>query len=194
MALERMKIIDLETGGETAVNQAAAILHEAFADRESEWPDLEAAVKEVRESLQPGRLSRIAVDEDGNVLGWIGGIRQYEGKVWELHPLVVSSAHRGKRVGSTLVTDLSRLVGERGAHTLWLGTDDDIDQTSLSGVDLYPDVLSQLARIRNRNRHPFEFYLKQGFVIVGVMPDANGPGKPDIYMARRVGEPWKNQP
>jgi aminoglycoside 6'-N-acetyltransferase I len=32
-----------------------------------------------------------------------------------------------------------------------------------------------------------EFYRKLGFVIVGVVPDANGPGKPDILMAKRVG-------
>lgn len=28
--------------------------------------------------------------------------------------------------------------------------------------------------------------LEVGFVIVGVMPDANGWGKPDIFMAKRV--------
>jgi len=35
---------------------------------------------------------------------------------------------------------------------------------------------------------PFEFYQKCGFVIVGVVPDANGLGKPDILMAKRVAE------
>lgn len=29
-----------------------------------------------------------------------------------------------------------------------------------------------------------EFYQKMGFAIVGVMPDANGIGKPDIYIAK----------
>ena len=32
-----------------------------------------------------------------------------------------------------------------------------------------------------------EFYLKVGFSLVGVLPDANGPGKPDIFLAKRVG-------
>jgi hypothetical protein len=36
--------------------------------------------------------------------------------------------------------------------------------------------------------HPFEFYQKCGFVIVGVVPDANGYSKPDILMAKRVAE------
>jgi aminoglycoside 6'-N-acetyltransferase I len=31
--------------------------------------------------------------------------------------------------------------------------------------------------------HPYEFYMKIGFSIVGVMPDANGVGKPDTRCA-----------
>jgi hypothetical protein len=42
------------------------------------------------------------------------------------------------------------------------------------------------AKIKNLHRHPFEFYQKAGFSIVGVVPDANGPGKPDILMAKRL--------
>ena len=74
----------------------------------------------------------------------------------------------------------------RGALTLWLGTDDEDGSTSLSGVDVYPDPLEHLTRIQNLREHPYTFYLKMGFVLVGVMPDANGWGKPDIYMAKRV--------
>jgi aminoglycoside 6'-N-acetyltransferase I len=81
---------------------------------------------------------------------------------------------------------LEEQVRQRGGLTIWLGTDDEDDQTSLSGVNLYPNVWEHLTKIRNLRDHPFEFYQKLGFVIVGVMPDANGRGKPDIYMAKRV--------
>ena len=71
---------------------------------------------------------------------------------------------------------------------MWLGSDDEDALTSLGGVDLYPNPLDHLAQIKNLHGHPYEFYQKLGFVIVGVMPDANGFGKPDIYMAKRVSQ------
>ena len=110
----------------------------------------------------------------------------YDGHVWELHPLAVTAAMRGQGVGRALVNDLEAIAKARGGLTLWLGTDDEDHQTSLAGVDLYPNVLEHVTAIKNLRRHPFEFYQKLGFVIVGVMPDANGLGKPDIFMAKRI--------
>lgn len=40
--------------------------------------------------------------------------------------------------------------------------------------------------MRNFKRHPYEFYQKCGFALVGVLPDANGPGRPDVFLARRI--------
>lgn len=185
-----MQIIDLTVENEALVHQAAELLVEGFKEYWPDaWPDLVSARQEVLESLGDDRLSRVAVDDNGRVLGWIGGIRQYEGHVWELHPLVVRPDSRQQGIGRALVIDLEEQVRQRGGLTLWLGTDDEAYMTTLSGRDLYPDVLEQLAGIRNLKGHPYEFYQKMGFVLVGVMPDANGPGKPDIYMAKRVGGP-----
>jgi hypothetical protein len=49
-----------------------------------------------------------------------------------------------------------------------------------------PIPLALATKIQNLARHPFEFYRKVGFAIVGLLPDANGFGKPDIFMAKRV--------
>ena len=62
------------------------------------------------------------------------------------------------------------------------------DMTSLAGADLYADVPGQLAGLRDLGRaHPFLFYRKLGYVVTGVMPDANGRGRPDIFMSKRLG-------
>ena len=184
--IPRVEILDLDPGDEGTVRQTAELLVEGFNDNWPDaWPNLDAALEEVRESLDEDRISRVAVAGDGIVLGWIGGIPSYEGKVWELHPLVVRPDLQRRGIGRALVADLEKRVRERGGLTLWLGTDDESGMTTLSGVDLYPNVLEHLANMRNLRGHPYEFYQKLGFSIIGAMPDANGPGKPDIYMAKR---------
>jgi aminoglycoside 6'-N-acetyltransferase I len=100
--------------------------------------------------------------------------------------MVVHHEHHGKGIGRALVADLERLVRDAGGITLMLGSDDQDDMTTLSGVDLYHELPSHLATIRNLKRHPYEFYQKLGFTIIGVVPDANGVGKPDILMAKRL--------
>jgi aminoglycoside 6'-N-acetyltransferase I len=59
--------------------------------------------------------------------------------------------------------------------------------TSLSDVDLYENTWEKIRDIRNLKGHPFGFYQKLGYIITGVVPDANGHGKPDIIMSKRVG-------
>ena len=185
-----MRIIDLSPDNPALVEQAAGLLVTGFrAHWPDAWPDMATALNEVSEALADDRICRAAVDEDGLLLGWIGGIPGgYSGRVWELHPLVVRPERQGEGIGRALVNDLEAGVRARGAQTLWLGTDDEDDMTTLSGVNLYDDLPGHIARIRNLRGHPYEFYQKCGFVIAGVVPDANGPGKPDILMAKRIAQ------
>jgi len=173
--------------GESGRQQAAEILVAAFKhDYPESWPTLGDGLEEVDEALDSKRISRAAVDDEGRVLGWIGGIEGYHGHAWELHPLGVHPDFQGQGIGTKLVRDFEQQVLTRGAHTVYLGSDDETGQTSLTGMDLYPDVLNNLANIQDVRRHPFVFYQKLGYVIVGVIPDANGFGKPDILMAKRL--------
>lgn len=71
---------------------------------------------------------------------------------------------------------------------VYLGSDDHIYQTSLGGVDVYPDPLGHLAGIQNVGGHPYEFYEKCGYSVVGMLPGANGFGRPGIFLAKRIGE------
>lgn len=182
-----MRITSLCPDDKEMIWQVAVLLVEGFQEHWPEaWPNVEAALQEVQASFAADRLSRVAVDDTGKVLGWIGGICQYDGNVWELHPLIVHSGCQRKGIGRALVADLENQAKERGGLTLWVGTDDEDNMTTLGGVCVYPNVWEHITKIKNLHNHPYEFYQKVGFVIVGVMPDANGLGKPDIFMAKRL--------
>ena len=182
-----MNIISLQPDNERNTQQAAQLLLDAFREHWPEaWPTLEEGLQELQEMLQPERICRVAIDEHGNLLGIIGGISQYDGHVWELHPLAVQPNMQGKGIGRALVEDFEEQVRLKGGLTITLGSDDDDNMTSLSGVDLYENLWDKVKNIRNLKDHPFGFYQKMGYVITGVVIDANGIGKPDILMSKSV--------
>jgi aminoglycoside 6'-N-acetyltransferase I len=189
-------ISDLQPDDAPAIRQAAQLLVDEFRNMAPDaWPTLDRALETVREALTEGQICRVARavsaagGSDGTVLGWIGGAPQYDGHVWELHPLVVARAHQRRGIGQALVADLESLVAARNAQTLWVGADDEDGRTTLGNVDLYDDLPRRLQDVRNPGGHPLGFYQRLGFTIVGVLPDANGPGRPDIFLAKRVTSP-----
>lgn len=184
------RTIDLQEASDAQREAMARILVDAFAELAPDaWPTIESARSEVDEALEPDRVGRYAVGDGGEALGWIGAIPAYGGNVWELHPLAVRPDRQGEGIGTALVGEIERIVADRGGLTLWVGADDETDRTTLSGIDLYPDPLAKLADLRAVRPHPVTFYRKLGFEVVGVMPEANGFGKPDLFLARRVAGP-----
>jgi aminoglycoside 6'-N-acetyltransferase I len=182
-----MNITSLHPGNEQLIHQAAQLLVDSFREHWPEaWPTVDDALKEIHEMLEPERICRIAVDDEGNLLGMIGGIPGYDGNVWELHPLAVQPDMQGKGVGKALIEDFEEQVRLKGGLTITLGSDDEDNMTSLSNVDLYENLWDQMKNIKNLKGHPFEFYQKMGYIITGVVIDANGRGKPDIIMSKRV--------
>ncbi|HEX5724345.1 MAG TPA: GNAT family N-acetyltransferase [Longimicrobiaceae bacterium] len=185
-----MRIVTLEPGDADAARQAARLLVDGFRDMAPEaWPTLDDALEEVAQACRPEKVALAAVGEDGTMLGWIGGQPVYDGECWELHPLVTHPAHRRRGIGRALVQALEAALSARGGGTLWLGTDDVLGLTSVGDVDLYPGVLERLRDLRDLRGHPFAFYQRLGYEIVGILPDANGFGKPDIFMAKRLPPP-----
>lgn len=142
---------------------------------------------EVRECLAPDRLAFLAVEGE-YLAGFAGVIPQYGVTGWELHPLMVAQAYQGRGVGSKLLQAVEDAVRERGGITLYLGSDDIDGSTSLANCDLYNDLWDKIKNIQTlvSERHPYEFYLRHGYTITGVTPDANGLGKPDIWMAKKL--------
>jgi aminoglycoside 6'-N-acetyltransferase I len=183
----RPVILELAGSDQPLLEQAAVLLAEHFEPPQP-WPSLESARAEVDRVLDQGFV--LAAVLDSQLLGWIGGLPDYDGRVVELHPLVTDRRHRRQGIGRALVEALASEAGRRGALTITLGTDDLAGHTSLSGIDLYDDVTGHLAAARDHSGgHPMSFYRALGFVVTGVVPDANGRGRPDILMSRRIARP-----
>jgi aminoglycoside 6'-N-acetyltransferase I len=180
-----MRIVEFSALSKDALQRAACILHEAFANTTSVFDAAAACETEVQSFVAGRERGAVAVLEEAEVVGWIGWLEAHS-RSWELHPLAVDPRRQGRGIGPLLVRELERRAAAAGVLTIWLGSDDEYGGTSLYGADLYPDVLRHAATVRQVNRHPIEFYRKLGFEVVGVLPDVNGFGKPDILMAKRV--------
>lgn len=177
-----MEIINMTKLNEKQIIEAAQILTDSIPKG---WPTLQHALDEIKELLIPENTILVAMEND-NVLGW-GGILApiYNGNVIELHPLVVRSDKRKQGIGRAIVLALEDEARKHGALTIYLGADDERDngETSFSNVDLY-DNFPEKIRTFEYGTHQSGFYLKLGYKIIGVMPDANGIGKPDIYFGK----------
>lgn len=166
---------------------AAVILLRAFANLSPMWRSISEARAEVATFFEDGDRSALAAIDGDTLVGWIGLIRTYS-HAFELHPVVVDPVRQRQGVGATLVQALEGLALSKGALTLYLGADDEFGGTSLFGADPFPDLLGSLAHIETKGaRHPLGFYIRVGFALAGIVPDANGLGKPDILLAKRLG-------
>jgi len=179
-----MEIINMHHATKEQLTQAAEILSESLPEG---WLSFTEAMKEIEERLIPENTLIMAV-LDEKVIGW-GGILAptYDGNVFELHPLVVHPNYRRRGIGRALVEDLEKEARNQGGLTLYLGADDEgeVGETSLAHVDLYDNLPKKLKDF-NAGTHQSNFYMKLGFNIIGVMPDANGIGKPDIFLGKRI--------
>lgn len=179
-----MDIVDLAAQPLEIRTQAASVLADAFPD-ENGWPTIELGLAEIEWIAKDGFV-RAALEQQ-QVLGWVGGLPEYRGRVWELHPIVVAKERRLHGIGRVLVAAFENEARRRGGLTATLGTDDHYGQTSVFDADLYRDVPGHISGLRDLGRrHPFLFYRKLGYVVTGLMPDANGRGKPDIFMSKAL--------
>lgn len=181
-----MRIVTVSPDDSIYTERMAYLLTVGFTKTAPDaWTTIERARTSVEKVLRGG-FALAALNDAGSVLGWIGGLPQYDGNVWELHPLVVDPAVQGQGTGRALVHELEAQVRARGGLTIILGSDDEVNLTTLSNVDLYDDLPGKLAAAQGSRPHPLEFYRKLGYTIIGVVPDANGYGKPDIILGKRL--------
>ncbi|MGD9882443.1 MAG: GNAT family N-acetyltransferase [Reyranella sp.] len=177
---------DLKALGPSLRAEAARILRDALAHLPSAYGAPGAAEAEVAGRCSEDDWLGIAALRDGALVGWIGAIKTYDAG-WEIHPLVVAPSHQHRGVGSALLAHLEARARGDGVLTLFLGSDDDYGGTNLFGQPLFPDVLAHAATVEATLRgHALTFYRKHGYRIVGLLPDVNGVGRPDILMAKSL--------
>src|SRR4051812_10511680 len=105
------RISNLTSNDTSLIQQAAQLLVDSFAEHAPDaWPTLDSGLETVHEAVAEDHICRVMLDENSNVLGWIGGLPEYDGLVWELHPLVVRSDVRKLGIGRALVVDLEAQV------------------------------------------------------------------------------------
>ena len=164
------------------VDAAAHILVVAFHDRSPAWPTVSAAYGTVNEFAQDQHIA-FGAFADSSLVGWIGATPSYNGNVWEIQLLGVTPEWQRIGIATALVRILISAVGHVGCHTVCVWCDDETNSTSIGGCNLFPRPLDALARLESGPRHAGGFYEHIGFVRCGILPDANGPGKPDILYA-----------
>lgn len=170
---------------EQEILAVATILVAGFAGRSDAWPTVTHGVNEVMANSTDAHVSLVAtVDE--LIVGWVSAVPQYQSTGWELHPLVVAPQFQRRGFGHALIEHLCAVIAHRGATVLYAWSDDESQSTSLGNVDLYPNPLLHLTTFQPSQHHAGGFYLAQQFCLCGVIPDANGHGKPDILFARRI--------
>lgn len=182
-----MEIVSFATLDTARQQDAARVLVDAFAHAADAWKTLNKATQTIAELLVNDDWTGFAALEDGQVIGWAGGLSTYS-RAWELHPLAVAPAYQRRGAGLQLVRAVEGAARKAGALTLYLGSDDDFGGTTAFNADLYADLpaaIRQLA-LTPGSRHPLEFYRRAGFTVIGFIPDANGPGRPDIWFGKRV--------
>jgi aminoglycoside 6'-N-acetyltransferase I len=92
-------IADLRNLPEAAREQAATLLVHEF-DAPRGWPNIELAREEVAYVLRGGFA--FGLTDADVLLGWVGGLPEYAGRVWELHPMVVRREHRRREMAASL--------------------------------------------------------------------------------------------
>ena len=175
---------DLDPNDEPLLQRLTQLSFDAAALHAPNWlPTLDDARQELDDALRDGKISR-CLFERGIPVAW-GSITPLYGKVWEIHPLLVHVEHHRRGFGKLVVRDLEAHASRKGAGVLFVSTSDETDSTSLGGRDLFIDPIGALATIEHRRSAALQFWTRMGYEIVGLIPDAEGVGKPSIHLAKR---------
>jgi aminoglycoside 6'-N-acetyltransferase I len=169
------------------IKQAAKILYMVFTENNDHvWLHNEKeAFDEVKECIE-GENICIGIKLENNLIG-MAGIRPMYKKTWELHPMAIKNEYQGKGYGKILLNKIEEIGNKNGIIGIVVGSDDETNKTSLSEKEINGEnIFEEIMNIKNYKNHPYEFYKKCGYSIVGIIPNANGQNKPDIWLWKDI--------
>lgn len=180
-----VQMVDLRRDDAAAIAEVRELMRRVFT-----WGTFEDAAKAdsvIQASFRDEAVSRIA-RAGGRIIG-LSFASLFPGESIFVHWLGVDPDVQRSGVGTALLDDAERIGRAAGAACLALSTGDDHPHravTTLGRRDIWSDPLGALRDVQTLERHPLDFYTRLGFTVCGVIPDANGPGKPEIYLARPI--------
>jgi len=174
-----MKVRELHVYGKEA-KECAQLLSTTFPVH---FPKSQAK-EEIIKFLKDTNILYVALENE-QVIGFAGVLKEKYLTAHQLELMVIKKDRRGEGIGTKLLDIVEHRLRDKGSLTLYLGSDDEGYKTSLTGEDLYVDTFDKLFTLKSEN-HPYIFYQKKGYSVVGVIPDAYGYGNPDIMMAKRL--------
>jgi aminoglycoside 6'-N-acetyltransferase I len=168
------------------IKQAADILYGTFYDIGKLWlRNLKEALDEVYECIGENNIC-VGIKVGNKLIGW-AGLRPMYKETWELHPMVIQKEYQKKGYGNILIKELEKIAINNGIIGIVAGSDDETNSTSLSDKTITGEnIFEEIKNIKNYKNHPYEFYEKCGYKIIGIIPNANGPQKPDIWLWKDI--------
>ncbi len=171
--------------------QAVKILLEAFPADEM-WSDLdEKMARETVEFSIYGKNICIGIKIGSELAGWVCLRPEYEKikneATWELHPFVISPKFKRKGYGKMLMEEVEKAAQENNIIGIILSSGDEANKTSLSDKEITGEnIIEEIKNIKNYKNHPYEFYQKCGYSIIGIIPNAYGIRKTDIWLWKDI--------
>ena len=179
------KIVEI-IESENVKKQAEKILLETFP-KANMWLNIteNKALETINECIDKENIC-IGMKKGEELIGLVG-LRPMYDKTWELHPMAIKPEFQRKGYGKILLNELEKIAQKRGIIGIVAGSDDETNKASLSENEIIKEnIFDKIKNIKNNKNHPYEFYQKCGYVIIGIIPNANGLNKPDIWLWKDI--------
>lgn len=180
-------VAGFDPADELRLDEAAYVLYRAASRFSSALPTPEAALGELLDvSRTTDAITFVALNLAGEVCGLASASPYRSSAMLRMQLLVVDPPFQRRGVGRTLLRTVEEAGRELGMSTLMIALDDEAGLTPLAGRSLFPDPLAPMTKFVPPAAHPSTFLKRMGYALTGVLPEAAGPGRPELWFARSL--------